>query len=271
MNRALHRGVLVALVAIFVLPILWMIVLSLQAEGVGLAAGPFSFPRGLHPENYTTAIERMEGFGHLFWNTTLLTVASIAGQLFCCSMAGYAFARLDFAGRDALFTLVLATMLLPPQVLSIPQFLLYRQLGLIDTFYPLILPTVLGGAPFFIFLFRQYFLSLHPEVQEAARVDGAGHFRAFLFVMLPLARPVVGAVAIFTFLATWNDFWSPLIYLSSPEKQTLTLGLAAFNQSYRVAVELLMAGSSLVLAPCVIVYFFFQNVFPRGVRMTRKG
>ena len=271
MNRGLHRAILVALAALFVAPLLWMLVLSVQGENAGLAAGPFDFPRGLHPENYATAVERMEGFWHLFWNTAVLTVACILGQLFCCSLAGYAFARLRFAGRDALFLLVLATMMLPPQVLAIPQFLLYRELGLVDTFYPLILPTVLGGAPFFIFLFRQAFLSIPVELQEAARVDGAGFFRTFLFVMLPMAKPVVGAVAIFTFLATWNDFWSPLIYLNSPDKQTLTLGLAAFNQSYRVAVELLMAGSTLVLLPCVIVYFLFQRVFLRGVQLSGKG
>lgn len=161
-------------------------------------------------------------------------------------------------------------MMLPPQVLAIPQFLLNRELGLIDTYYPLVLPTVLGGAPFFIFLFRQYFLTIPGELMEAARVDGAGPFRTFFLVMLPMAKPVIGAVAIFTFLATWNDFWTPLIYILSPEKQTLTLGLAAFNQSYRVAVEFLMAASSLVLAPCVIVYFVFQKVFVRGVRMSGK-
>jgi multiple sugar transport system permease protein len=243
----------------------------LQGENAGLAAGPFSFPQGVHPENYPRAIGEMDGFWRLFLNTTALTLACIIGQLFCCSLAGYAFARLRFKGRDALFLLVLATMMLPPQVLAIPQFLLYRELGLIDTYYPLVLPTVLGGAPFFIFLFRQYFLTIPSELMEAARVDGAGPFRTFFLVMLPMAKPVIGAVAIFTFLATWNDFWTPLIYIMSPEKQTLTLGLAAFNQSYRVAVELLMAGSALVLAPCAIVYFVFQKVFVRGVRMSGKG
>ena len=270
-NRWAHRTMLIGLAALFVAPMLWMLVLSLQGENAGLAAGPFSFPQGVHPENYPEAISQMDGFWRLFLNTVVLTLLCIMGQLFCCSLAGYAFARLRFPGRDVLFLLVLATMMLPPQVLAIPQFLLYRELGLIDTYYPLVLPTVLGGAPFFIFLFRQYFMTIPVELMEAARVDGAGPFRTFFLVMLPMAKPVVGAVAIFTFLATWNDFWTPLIYIMSPEKQTLTLGLAAFNQSYRVAVELLMAGSALVLAPCAIVYFTFQKVFVRGVRMSGKG
>lgn len=269
--KGLHRALLLVLAAAFLLPLLWMVAASLQPQGKALEYGMFQFPEGLHPENYPQALAQMGGFGRLLLNTTLLTLACIAGQLFCCSLAGYAFARLRFPGRDGLFLLVLATMMLPPQVLAIPQFLFFRQLGLIDTFYPLILPTVLGGAPFFIFLFRQYFLTLPVELAEAARVDGCGFFGTYFRIMLPLAKPVVGTVAIFTFLATWNDFWAPLIYLNSEDKQTLSLALASFNQSYRVAVEWLMAGSSVILAPCALVYFLTQGWFLRGVRLSGKG
>ncbi len=269
-----RRLLLAVLAALFLLPLAWVLSAALQPEGTALLRGLFAFPDGLRLENFRLAAERMggrggaAGFWRLVWNTSLLTVLSIAGQLTCCSLAGYAFARLRFRGRDTLFLLVLATMMLPPQVLAIPQFLLFRQLGLVDTWGPLLLPTVLGGAPFFIFLFRQFFLTIPPELTEAARMDGCGFFGTWWRVMLPLARPVVGAVTIFTFLATWNDFWAPLIYLNSEEKQTLTLALAAFNQSYRVAVEWLMAGTSLVLAPCILVYFLFQRVFLQGVRLS---
>ncbi|HEX9792567.1 MAG TPA: carbohydrate ABC transporter permease [Planctomycetota bacterium] len=266
--RLLHGLLLAALGLTFLLPLVWMVATSLQPEGKALGRGLFEFPDGPQWGNYPLAVEQMGSFGRQFFNTALLTVLSIAGQLFCCSLAGYAFARLRFRGRDGLFLLVLATMMLPPQVLAIPQFLLFRQLGLIDTFAPLLLPTVLGGAPFFIFLFRQYFLSLPRELDEAARMDGCGFFGTYWRVALPLAGPVVGSVAIFTFLATWNDFWAPLIYLNSEENQTLTLALASFQQSYRLAVEWLMAGTSLVLAPCVLVYFVFQRVFVRGVRLS---
>ncbi|RMH03398.1 MAG: carbohydrate ABC transporter permease [Planctomycetota bacterium] len=268
MRRWANRLLLVALAAAFLYPLAWMLSASLQPEGAALGRPPFYLPDGLHFENYPVAAARMGRIHRLVWNTTLLTAACILGQLLCCSLAGYAFARLRFAGRDALFLLVLATMMLPPQVLAIPQFLLFRRLGLVDTFWPLILPTVLGGAPFFIFLFRQYFLSIPQELVEAARVDGCRAWGVYWRIMLPLARPVIGTVAIFTFLATWNDFWAPLIYLNSEENQTLALALASFNQSYRVAVEWLMAGTSMVLAPCLLVYFLFQKVFLRGVRLS---
>ena len=263
----MKRVFLPLLSVLFLLPLLWMVSLSLQPPDRGLGRGLFEFPDGIRTENYGEAVRHMGAFSTQLTNTLLLTLLSIVGQLFCCGFAGYAFARLRFRGRDALFLVVLATMMLPPQVLAIPQYMLYRNLGLIDTFWPLLLPTFLGGAPFFIFLFRQFFLSLPRELTEAARLDGCGPFRTFCFVLLPLSRPVIGAVAIFTFLATWNDFWAPLIYLNSEQNQTLTLGLTAFTQAYRVAVEWLMAGTSIVLAPCLIVYFLAQKVFLRGIRL----
>jgi len=263
----MKKIVLPLLALLFLLPLLWMVSVSLQPPERGLGRGLLEFPEGFHPENYGEAVRHMGAFSTQLANTLLLTAFSIVGQLFCCGLAGYAFARMRFRGRDALFLMVLATMMLPPQVLAIPQYMLYRHLGLIDTFWPLILPTFLGGAPFFIFLFRQYFLSLPEELTEAARLDGCGPLRTFVHVLLPLSRPVIGAVTIFTFLATWNDFWAPLIYLNSEHNQTLTLGLTAFTQAYRVAVEWLMAGTSIVLAPCLIVYFLAQKVFLRGIRL----
>ncbi len=268
-SARIWRGLLLlALVVAFLYPLLWMLSASLQPEGRALGRGLFDFPEGIHPENYPTALRAMGHFGLELRNTVFLTLSSIAGQLLCCSLAGYAFARLRFPGRDALFLLILATMMLPPQVLAIPQFLLYRQLGMVDSFWPLLLPTFLGGAPFFIFLFRQFFLGIPLDLIEAARVDGCRFWGVYWRVMLPLSRPVLGTVAVFTFLATWNDFWSPLIYLNSENHQTLTLALAAFDHSYRVAVEWLMAGTSVVLAPCAIVFFLCQKVFLRGVRLS---
>jgi len=157
--------------------------------------------------------------------------------------------------------------MLPEQAAAIPRFLLFRALGAVDTFTPLVLPSVLGGSPLFVFLFRQYFLALGPELGEAARVDGCGHWRAWWSVFLPLARPMLATVGIFAFLAAWNDLWTPLIYLASPEKSTLTLALASFNRSYNTSVELMMAASALVLAPCLIVYFVLQRLFVRGIEV----
>jgi multiple sugar transport system permease protein len=267
-GAVIARRIAVALAAlVFAFPLLVMLAVSLQTAGSGLSASGPDLAHGLHFENYAHALERMGGFPRLFLNTVLITVLSIAGQLFTCSLAGYAFARIDFRGRDALFVLVLGTMMLPDQVTAIPRFLLFRVLGLVDTYYPLVLPTVLGGAPLFIFLFRQYFLSLPEELVEAARVDGCSHLQIWRRIMLPLARPILVTVAIFTFLATWNDFWSPLIYIPSPENRTLTLALASFNRTYDTAVEWMMAASTVVLVPCVIVYFVAQRLFLRGVRV----
>ncbi len=252
--------------ALFSAPLVYMLVVSIAPEGRGLA-DLASGLREPHFENYRVALEKMGGFPRLFANTLAITLVSIVGQCLTCSLAGYAFARIRFRGRDALFVLVLATMMLPEQVTAIPRFLLFRGFGMIDTFGPLILPTVLGGAPFFVFLFRQYFLSLPIELTEAAQIDGCGHLRIWWSVMLPLARPMLVTVAIFTFLATWNDFWSPLIYLLSDENRTLTLALAGFNRTYNVAVEYMMAASAVVLAPCAIVYFVSQRLFLRGVEV----
>jgi len=263
--RAWQRIALLFVAAVFATPLLFMLVVSLQPEGKGFERSALDLLHERHFENYAQALVRMGGFGRFLWNTILITVLSIAGQLLTCSLAGYAFARVPFRGRDTLFLLVLATMLLPDQVTAIPRFLLFRQLGLVDTYYPLVLPTVLGGAPFFIFLFRQYFLALPAELSDAARVDGCGHPQIWWRIMLPLARPMLVTVGIFTFLATWNDFWAPLIYLVSPENKTLTLALASFTRTYDTAVEHLMAASAVVLLPCVFVYFLAQRLFLRGV------
>jgi multiple sugar transport system permease protein len=265
--RLLRMAAMLGVAALFALPLWFLVTVSLRPESSGLGASAAAFPREPHWQNYAVALERMGGFPRFLANTVLITALSILGQCFTCSLAGYAFARLSFRGRDALFLCVLATLLLPDQVAALPRFLLFRSLGLVDTTWPLLLPTVLGGAPFFIFLFRQYFLSLPPELAEAARLDGCSFWQTYRRVFLPLARPMVATVAVFTFLATWNDFWAPLIYLLSPEKRTLALALASFQRTYDTAVEHLMAASGVILVPCVLVYFLAQRLFLRGIRV----
>lgn len=259
-----HRLGLALAIAAFVGPLVFMLSVSLHPEGRGLG-GAWELDRTYEFENYAAALGQMGDIGRLVWNTSVLTVCAIIGQCLCCSLAGYAFARIEFRGRGLLFGCVLATMLLPEQSTAIPRFLLFRSLGWVDTFAPLILPTVLGGAPFFVFLFRQAFLALPAELTEAARVDGCSHLRIWWSVLLPLVRPMLATVGIFTFLATWNDFWAPLIYLMSPENRTLTLALASFQRGYNTAVESLMAASTVVLLPCLVVYFLAQRLFLRGI------
>jgi len=267
-RRSRMKGVGLVIVAVlFALPLWFVVSASLHREGTGLGLEALAPPSDPQWQNYRVALERMGGFERFFANTVLVTVLSILGQCFTCSLAGYAFARLTFRGRDALFLCVLVAMMLPEQTSALPRFLLFRKLGLVDTYWPLVLPTVLGGAPFFIFLFRQYFLSLPAELGEAARMDGCTPWQAYWRVFLPLARPMVATVALITFLATWNDFWAPLVYVLSPEKRTLTLALASFQRTFDTSVELLMAASAVILAPCVLVYFLAQRLFLRGIRV----
>ena len=253
-----------------------MVNASLKAEGQAIEH-PLTLPAEPQWGNYSEALARMgafdqsntlRGFARLTGNTMLIAGLTILFQLVTCSMAGYAFARLRFRGRNLLFVLVLATMMLPMQVTVIPQFILFQQLGWIDTFYPLIVPSIVGGNPFFIFLFRQFFLTIPRDVVEAAHMDGCSWWGIYRQIMLPLSRPVLAAVAVFAFLFVWNDLWTPLIYLNSPENATLTLALAGFSRTFRVAVELLMAASTVVLLPGLVVYFLTQKYFVTGVRLS---
>jgi len=198
-------------------------------------------------------------------NTIVVTVACIIGQVVSSSLVGFGFARFNFRGRGVLFALMLSTMMLPAQVTMIPVFVLFRYLGMIDTFWPLIIPAWLA-SPFFAFMFRQFFAQVPEELIEAARMDGASNFRIYWQMMLPLSGPVIAIVAIFTFMSTWNDFLGPLIYLNSPENRTLALALAQFNGQYGVRdAHLLMAASFVTMLPCIILFFAAQKYFVESV------
>lgn len=198
-------------------------------------------------------------------NTIVVTVACIVGQVISSSLVGFGFARFNFRGRGVLFALMLSTMMLPAQVTMIPVFVLFRYLGMIDTFWPLIIPAWLA-SPFFAFMFRQFFAQVPEELIEAARMDGASNFRIYWQMMLPLSGPVIAIVAIFTFMSTWNDFLGPLIYLNSPANRTLALALAQFNGQYGVRdAHLLMAASFVTMLPCIILFFAAQKYFVESV------
>lgn len=211
-------------------------------------------------ENYPKALERMDFMGALA-NTTVITVLCVIGQILSSSLVGFGFARFRFRGRNFLFMLMLSTMMLPPQVSMIPLFILFRNLGMIDTIWPLVIPMWLG-SPFYVFMFRQFFTQVPEELVEAARIDGAGNTMIYWRLMLPLSGPVIAIVAIYTFMFVWNDFLGPLIYLNSPENRTLTLALNAFNGNYGVSdVQLLMAASFVTMLPCILLFFAAQRYF----------
>lgn len=201
-------------------------------------------------------------------NTLIITSLGIIGQAISASLVAFGFARLEWPGRNILFVLLLSTMMLPQEVTMIPSFLIFRQLGWIDTFLPLIVPAYLGGGAFSIFLFRQFFLSLPRELDDAARVDGCGSFGIYLYILMPLCKPIIATIAVFSFVAHWNDFLTPLIYLNSSDKFTLAVGLRFFQGAYGTDMHLLMAASTLALLPVLLVFFVGQKYFVRSIVMS---
>ncbi|HYO09618.1 MAG TPA: carbohydrate ABC transporter permease [Tepidisphaeraceae bacterium] len=257
---------------VFLIPFYFVINASLKTEAE-VNAGDFVTPPGRVQDvnfgNYARALapDKMN-----FWpalaNTVVITTASVVGQVISCSLVGFGFARFRFRGRGVLFMLMLSTLMLPAQVVLIPVFILFRTLGLIDTFWPLILPMWLA-SPFYVFMFRQFFAQIPEELIEAARIDGASNWRIYWQLMLPLSGPVIAIVAIYTFLASWNDFLGPLIYLNSPQNRTLALALNAFRGEFGVSdAHLLMAAAVVCMLPCVVLFFAAQRYFVESVAMS---
>src|SRR5438046_1419549 len=256
----------------FLVPFYFVVNASLKTDAA-VHAGDFVSPPASAAEfrwaNYPRALspEKMD-----FWpalsNTVVVTTLSVLGQIVSCSLVGFGFARFRFRGRGILFMVMLSTMMLPAQVTMIPVFVLFRYLGLIDSFWPLVLPAWLA-SPFFVFMFRQFFAQIPEELVEAARIDGASNWRIYWQLMLPLSGPVIAIVAIYTFMGAWNDFLGPLIYLNSPENRTLALALNAFKGQYGVSdAHLLMAASVVCMLPCVLLFFAAQKYFVESVAMT---
>ncbi len=249
------------------LPFLWMCSTALKPAEKVMAYPPQWIP---HPMVWRNFIEGWGSlpFGLYLKNTCIITGTVIVGVLLTASMAGYAFSRLRFPGRDALFIVTLATMMLPAQVTMIPVYLMFRDIGWLNTFKPLTIGAWLGGGAFNIFLLRQFMLTIPLELEDAARIDGCGSFGIYRMIILPLIKPCLAVIAIFTFIGTWNDFMGPLIYLTTPDKLTLALGLQFFQGHYGVTLHYLMAVSLIVMAPCLILFFLAQKYFISGIALT---
>jgi len=212
--------------------------------------------------NYTQVL-RDAPFARWFLNSLVVTTAVVVGNLFFCSLAGYAFARIKFFGREVVFVLVLATLMIPFQVVMIPTFLIVRKLGMIDTLGALILPNL--AQAFGIFLLRQFFRTLPIELEEAARIDGASRLGVLFKIVLPLSGPALATLAVITFLWTWNDFLWPLITIYSPNNMTLQLGLTTFQGAHQSSTNLLMAANVMSMVPVLLLFFFAQRYFIRGI------
>lgn len=229
---------------------------------------PTFIPEQPHWGNYVRIFEVLP-FARFFMNSLVVALAVTGLQLVTCSMAAYAFARLRFKGRDTLFLGYLGTLMIPAQVVLIPNFIVLRQLGWIDTYQALILPAAFSA--FGTFLLRQYFLTIPRELEDAAVVDGANHWQIYLRVIMPLSGPALSALAIFAFLSNWNSFLYPLIVTTRVNMSTLTVGLNTLQGQYNTAWTLLMAGSVIALVPILLVFIFAQRYFIAGITMTGLG
>lgn len=260
----LHAG-LIAGSVVMVLPFLWMISTSLKAPAEVFTYPPVWIPRPPVWENYSRTVSVMP-FGRFYLNSLIVAASVTALQLLTSSLAAFAFARLRFRGREVIFLLYLATLMIPFQVTMIPNFILMRYFGWFDTYQALILPPAFSA--FSTFLMRQYFLGIPRELDDAARLDGASSFRIWWQIILPLSGPVIAALTIFTFLNSWNDFLWPLVITNSLEMRTLPVGLTAFQGQYKVEWHLLMAGSVIAILPVLVVYIIGQKSFVQGITLS---
>lgn len=257
-SRWLTYALLLAGAALLLIPFYWMVSNSLKTEAEANMIPPSLLPKEFVWANYPDALAKMD-FANALANTVVITTLCVIGQVLSSSMVGFGFARFRFRGRGFLFMLMLSTMMLPPQVSMIPLFIGFRYLGMIDTFWPLIIPLWMG-TPFYVFMFRQFFSQVPEELVEAARIDGASNWMIYWRLMLPLSGPVIAIVAIYTFMFTWNDFLGPLIYLNDPDNNTLALALNAFKGQYGVSdAQLLMAASFVTMLPCIALFFAAQR------------
>lgn len=250
------------------MPFVWMVSTSLKSAGAVFEYPPTFLPDPFRWDNYTRLFDVLP-FARFFANSAFVASTVTVLNVATSAMAAYAFARLRFPGRDALFLGYLGTMMIPAQVVIIPNFILLKTIGWIDTFPALILPAAFSA--FGTFLLRQYFLTIPSELEDAAVVDGAGHWQIFTRVILPLSGPALSALAIFAFLSNWNSFLYPLVVTHSNEMSTLTVGLNTLQGQYNTAWTLLMAGSVLALLPVLTVFVFAQRYFIRGITLTGIG
>ncbi len=254
---------------IFAIPFMWMIGTSLKTDlQIDDVSTIFRMliPNPVQWSNYFKALTYISFFRYL-WNTVYISLMSIIGITFSCSLVAYSFARLRWPGRDATFLILLTTMMLPAQVIMIPVFLIFTKLGWVNTLKPLWVPAFLGNA-FFIFLLRQFFLTIPTDLEDAAKIDGCGYTTIFFRIMLPLIRPAIATVIIFQFMGAWNDFLNPLIYINDKELMTLSLGLESFFNLHSAEWSKLMAASTMMTLPVVLLFFFAQKHFIQGITLT---
>ncbi len=253
-------------VILMFIPLAWTLSTSLKPVSDVYLFPPKWIPNPVRWENYREAVTAIPFLTYL-QNTVIITALSIIGKVASVTLVAFAFARLQWWGREVFFIVMLATMMLPPHVTLIPQFILFKHLGWINTFYPLIVPQFFGG-PYLTFLARQFFLTLPRDLDDAARIDGCSNWGVFSRIILPLSKPVIIMIVIMVFNGTWNEFLMPLIYLQSQDKFTLALGLRMFQGEAATSWHLLMAASLLTMLPVLVLFFAAQRYFMQGIVFT---
>jgi multiple sugar transport system permease protein len=264
-ERVLPRIILVVMCALFILPFYWMVALAFKSNEELAIFPPTLWPHELIWSNFKDATEVFP-FWRFLRNTATITFLTIIGSVISCPIIAYGFSRIDWPGRDKVFMIVLATVFIPFPVIIVALFRIWAEVGLIDTYWPLVLPRFFGTA-FWIFLMRQFFMQLSRDLSDAARLDGANEFQIFRQIILPQSLPAIGVVAIFAALAAWNDFIGPLIFLQSESSYTLAIGLTFFQaqDAYDIKYNLLMAASTLIVLPVVLLFLLFQRSFISGL------
>jgi len=266
LSKTISLMLLIIVTVIYMLPFFWMVSTSFKAD-----YELYEYPAPLLPdklifENYKLAVTYFP-FWKYFRNTLIITLGSVIGVLFSCPLAAYSFAQLEWKGKNLVFYLLIATMMLPNFVTLIPVFVIFSKLNLVNTFWPLILPSFLG-QPFFIFLLRQFFLSLPTSLFDAARIDGASELQIYTKIALPLTKPALIVVALFQFLGSWNDYLGPLIYLTNENKYPLSLGLPQFLSQYGTHWNWMMAAATITVIPVLIFFIFTQKQLVEGIKFT---
>jgi multiple sugar transport system permease protein len=261
----IHAVVWVGALAM-VMPFLWMLSTSLKSQGAAVAYPPEWLPDPILWQNYVDVVQSFP-FAIFAFNSLKIALLGTLGQLLSTALGAYAFARMNFPGRQVIFFALLATLMIPGHVTMIPTFILFNALGWVNSHYPLFVPAWFGGA-FGTFLIRQFFLTVPQDYSDAAAIDGAGHFRIFTGIYVPLAKPVLATLALFTFMNHWNEFLLPVIYLTDQDKMTLTVGLSTFRLQYSTLYHYLMAGTLLSIIPILVLFVALQQYFVRGIVMS---
>lgn len=256
----------------FLLPFFWLLSTSLKAPGKEFSFPPQWIPNPAIWQNYPDTLFGVLPFDQFFINTFIIAFLSLIGTVLSSALVAFGFARIKFVGRDMLFVVLLATLMLPPSVTIIPTFILFRTLGWIDTWLPLIVPSFFGSA-FSIFLMRQFYMTIPYDLDEAAKIDGASNLMIWWRILLPLSTPVLATIAVLSFMDDWNSFLRPLIFITTLDKQMLGVGLAFFRglSSGYSKWNLMMAASVMMTLPIILLFFFAQHYFVKGIVMSGMG